>query len=578
MVQRFLSVLGGLILIFSGTASGQPMSTEHIPDSEIPQRTNNFYLLGKVWGYLKYHHPQVKGGCFDWDKELLSVAASINEAKTRSAALNVLTTWVRQVDQPRPDCELELAKREPSKLGERSWIQDEVLLGPDLAQALMAVNARAEQYAGQHYVTLVEGIKNPQFLTERSYAGKKELGWPYRLLALFRFWNIVEYWSPYKNVISQDWDQTLIEFIPRFIDADDEGKYVTELMVLVARVEDGHTALWSHFHLSPPGGRLYVHAHIRSIEGRPVVWRASKNGFRKGLAVGDVILTIDGAPVERLVDAWRPFYGASNESALRRQLYLNLLRGTEKFVDVRVERNGREVDLTLKRKRGPTRMNTHDRDGKTLQLLSEDVAYLKLSSVSAKDVPKYLEKIDGTRGLVIDIRNYPADFVVFALGQHLVQQTTPFARFTYGDLAAPGNFLWTDSMNLGPKTPFYDGKVVIIVDEASQSNSEYTAMAFRAGLNAAVVGSQTAGADGNVSSITLPGGYETKISGIGVFYPDRSPTQKIGIVADVAVRPTIAGIRAGRDEVLEQAVKVILGEEVSQGKLEELIRLSQARP
>jgi hypothetical protein len=44
------------------------------------------------------------------------------------------------------------------------------------------------------------------------------------------------------------------------------------------------------------------------------------------------------------------------------------------------------------------------------------------------------------------------------------------------------------------------------------------------------------------------------ISGIGVFYPDRTPTQRVGIVPDVEVRPTIAGIRDLRDEVLEAAV------------------------
>lgn len=46
----------------------------------------------------------------------------------------------------------------------------------------------------------------------------------------------------------------------------------------------------------------------------------------------------------------------------------------------------------------------------------------------------------------------------------------------------------------------------------------------------------------------------TRISGIGVFYPDKRPMQRVGIVPDVEVRPTIAGIHAGRDEVLEEAV------------------------
>jgi C-terminal processing protease CtpA/Prc len=57
----------------------------------------------------------------------------------------------------------------------------------------------------------------------------------------------------------------------------------------------------------------------------------------------------------------------------------------------------------------------------------------------------------------------------------------------------------------------------------------------------------------------LPGGFSSQISGLGVFYPDGRPTQQIGIIPDKTVRPTIEGIRDGRDEVLEEAVRQILG-------------------
>jgi hypothetical protein len=37
----------------------------------------------------------------------------------------------------------------------------------------------------------------------------------------------------------------------------------------------------------------------------------------------------------------------------------------------------------------------------------------------------------------------------------------------------------------------------------------------------------------------------------------RKQLQRVGLVPDVEVRPTIAGIRAGRDEVLERAVSYL---------------------
>ena len=41
---------------------------------------------------------------------------------------------------------------------------------------------------------------------------------------------------------------------------------------------------------------------------------------------------------------------------------------------------------------------------------------------------------------------------------------------------------------------------------------------------------------------------------------------------DVEVKPTIAGIRSGRDEVLEAALRQILGPEISAAEIEKLAR------
>jgi len=82
-------------------------------------------------------------------------------------------------------------------------------------------------------------------------------------------------------------------------------------------------------------------------------------------------------------------------------------------------------------------------------------------------------------------------------------------------------------------------------------------MAFRAVPQSTVVGSTTAGADGNVTYFFLPGGMRTQFSGIGVYYPDGRETQRVGIVPDITVQPTIRGIAEGRDEVLEKAIAII---------------------
>jgi len=213
-----------------------------------------------------------------------------------------------------------------------------------------------------------------------------------------------------------------------------------------------------------------------------------------------------------------------------------------------------------------TRDRAYDLPGPTFRRISDDLAYLKLSSIKEADVPDHLRDAAGARCLILDLRNYPSDFVVFELGQHLVNTATPFAVFTNCDIRNPGAFDWTEPVELEPKTPYFEGGVGILVDEITQSSAEYHAMALRTHHGSIVVGSTTAGADGNVSLLPLPGGLRTAISGIGVFYPDHRPTQRIGILPDVVARPTIAGIRSGRDEVMEAAVERVLGRPMTESE------------
>jgi C-terminal processing protease CtpA/Prc len=81
---------------------------------------------------------------------------------------------------------------------------------------------------------------------------------------------------------------------------------------------------------------------------------------------------------------------------------------------------------------------------------------------------------------------------------------------------------------------------------------------LRVAPQAIVLGSTTSGADGNVSQIPLPGGINTLISGIGVYYPDGRETQRVGIIPDIELTPTIHGIVTNQDELLNKAIDIIL--------------------
>ena len=505
----------------------------------------NLVTLGKVWGLLKYHHPAVTAGKLQWDDELLRVLPDVLAQRDTVSANAAMARWISALGMPDP-CQVcaTLDGADVHLRPDIAWIEDEARLGTDLSRSLRVIYANRPQRLKQFYVSLDSGAGNPAFENEPAY---KELTFPdpgYQLLALFRFWNIIQYWFPYRDVIGEDWHQVLGEFVPRIALAKDKQAYKLELIALIARVHDTHANLWSGLDVRPPIGPCRLPVTVRFVEGRAVVtgFASPEAAQGSGLRIGDVIASLNDVPVETLVEKWTPYYAASNEPTRLRDIGRAMTQGACGDVPVSVIREGAALRVAITRRSDvPDPRFAHDVPGETFRLLSPDVAYLKLSSVKSSDAARYVEAAARTKGLVIDIRNYPSEFVVFTLGALLIEQEQPFVRFTRADLFTPGSFHWTKSSSLVPAAPHYPGKIVILVDEISQSSAEYTAMAFRSAPKATVVGSTTAGADGNVSFIPLPGGERTAISGIGVFYPDNRPTQRVGIVPDIEVRPTIAG-------------------------------------
>jgi len=540
-----------------------------------PVQIDNLSTLGKVWGFVKYHHPQVTAGKRHFDCDLLRVLPAILAADDRKSANDALLHWIEGLGKVTPckQCAA-LHKSELYFRPDLDWLSDRSRLGPDLARRLRNIHDNRPMETRQFYVSLAPGVGNPVFHNERNYlVSLPDPG--FQILALFRYWNIIEYWYPYRDLIGdKTWDAILSEFLPRITLAKDRDSFQQEMLALVARIQDTHANLWGSTAVRLPVGGCQLPVVIRFVENRPVVagyWNP-ESGKATGLAPGDVIEELDGAPVSDRIRQWMPYYAASNETRRLRDIGNAMTRGDcDKALPLRIQRGAETLELKAGRVASsqidPKAFATHDRPGEAFQLLSPDVAYLKLSGVKAAEAPRYIDAAAKTKGLIIDIRTYPSESMIFALGELLVDRPTQFARFTVGDLSNPGAFYWGGVASLRPRQPHYSGKIVILVDETSMSHAEYTTMAFRSARGAKVIGSTTAAADGNVSQIPLIGGINTLITGIGVFYPDKRPTQRIGIIPDREVKPTIAGIRDGRDEVLEAAVREVLGPDAAEAEV-----------
>jgi C-terminal processing protease CtpA/Prc len=74
---------------------------------------------------------------------------------------------------------------------------------------------------------------------------------------------------------------------------------------------------------------------------------------------------------------------------------------------------------------------------------------------------------------------------------------------------------------------------------------------------AAIVGSPTAGTNGNINPFTLPEGYRVVWTGMKVLKHDGSRHHGVGIQPTVPVARTIRGVAQGKDEVPERALAIV---------------------
>lgn len=522
---------------------------------------DNLELLGRVWGYLKYRHPEIGNGNYNWDYELLRFLPGYLRQTEVARRDELLLGWIDGLGEL-PVCKKCLPAPDDAFLKpDLNWVSKSII-SEKLRSKLLSIDANRHQ--GNHFYIKSQPAGNPDFSVEESYSQMPYPDDGFRLLSLFRYWNMINYFFPYKHLTDKDWNLVLGEYIPKFVNANNELEYELAVLLLIGEIQDTHAGLrkgddkiqqWKGNYFSPVKTQFV---------GRQLVVIGFHNpplAEKIGLKVGDVITHINGRKTEDIVSEISRYYPASNEAARLNNISYDILRSYQSRTTVNYLRDGTERTAELELyewqivKAWPTA-----NDGQCYKMLDNNIGYITLKSIKSEDIPVIQEKFKETKGIIIDIRNYPSVFVPFLLGSYFMSAATPFAKFTIPVLDNPGEFKFVNGAPIPASRNAYTNKLIILVNEQSISQSEYTAMAFRAGNNTTIVGSTTAGADGNVSYIPLPGGLGTTISGIGVYYPDGRETQRIGIVPDVEVHPTIEGIRKGRDEVLEKAVEIILGE------------------
>jgi hypothetical protein len=525
--------------------------------------------LGMLWGFIKYHHAGVTKGGQDMDAALFTVLPLILKTDNKDSVSAIMERWVDGFGKPEPckQCKPFKASADTKLEPDYGYLFDELHFSKSLRDKLEFIKLNRPATGKSHYVTFDKNISNPQFTNEPEYATDSFPDAGIRLLALYRYWNMIQYFYPNRHLIGEDWNRSLMAMIPDFCNAHNIKEYQLACLKMVTRINDTHAQLSATYdHLNEIKGRYIAPFKAQFIQEKLVVTGYYKDtlGIKEMVKPGDVIEQIDGVSVIDLIRKSLPIEPSSNydEKLCRMTRSIgSMVRSNRTESSFVLGRRATLMPTTIKRIPVDSTMAASDYNFVPdcgYKILNGNIGFIYPAKLQQGDLEIIKDSFEHTKGLIIDFRCYPKVFMTFDYGQWLKPSSSPFVKFTFGSPDVPGAFNYKNGPeNGGGRGKHYQGKVVILVNSRTMSSAEYQTMALQTARGARVIGSQTSGADGNVSEIILPGGLKTRISGIGILYPDGTETQREGVKIDKVVKPTIEGITAGRDELIEAAIKML---------------------
>jgi hypothetical protein len=379
-------------------------------------------------------------------------------------------------------------------------------------------------------------------------AGRSDLD--VRLADTLVAWNVYRHFYPYWTEAAVDWDGLLAAHIATAYSANGRQAHQRALQLLVADARDGH-GMVIDVGRSPQG---VLPIQLRMIEGQVVVTATAI----RDIPLGAVVTAVGGVSAsERIAQEMKLASGTTQwKQVLAERRVLVCERGTAVKLTFTLARGAaRELEMPCDQQQAPA-----EKRPDSMTEIAAGIWYVDLTRTTSEQASPMLPKLASAAGIVFDLRGYPTNIGAWILPylittpnndlwMHIANIDGPFGR-----ISGWQDFGW----RLTPASPHLGGRRVFLTDARAISYSE-SVMGHVADLKlATIIGSTTAGTNGNVVTFAVPSGYAIRFTGMLVTGHDgRAQHHLIGVKPDIQLEPTIAGIRAGRDELLERALAVL---------------------
>ncbi len=359
-------------------------------------------------------------------------------------------------------------------------------------------------------------------------------------------WAVLRHFYPYQDEVEVAWEEVLRQALREVADDTTEAELVDSIRTLTRALHDGHARV------ERDGRRGFGWLPVRTacLDGAYVVTASDD----PNLQPGDIIEQIGDEQAHPRAEAiaqrlsgtprWRMFRACTWDGARGpggASVALTINRGGQRSIV--------QTSFSRHSPRPPQRPEAFSE-------LEPGVLYVDLTQLSWTDLKPRLEEMAAARGIVFDLRGYPIHND--DLLDHLMSAPEDATWMHVPRFIEPGG-VPVGYADIGwyrrPSTPHIAAPTVFLISEAAISYAESILSYVQTHALGVLVGAATAGANGDIVRHDTLGGFYVVFSGMRVTRHDGAPFHNEGVLPDVEVRPTAAGLAAGRDEVLERGLQ-----------------------
>jgi hypothetical protein len=382
----------------------------------------------------------------------------------------------------------------------------------------------------------------------------KEYGQETRLANLVITLSVLKFAFPYWEDTKTNPEKLFSFLFARTIKDNSNQDFLESLRLMSAKLNDGHMGI-------SYSGSDRIEEKSVNIEsemiGHKIYVKRVLDSSLKYIPVGSVIDSIDGESAQKTFYAKYSLISGSPQWRTYKSL-LGLFDGLSDSVKLIINHNGVRTAFKFPRS-GPSQeyrpvaLTAHvPKDGQ----LSDGIYYFNLTGDSVmKNINSSLSRLQHAKSIIFDMRGYPKDDIRALFG-HLLK-CSEHTKWMHIPKLSPDNSrkdFESTGWNLGPKPPYFKGKIIFLSDACAQSQSE-SILGYVKGLKlGTIIGKATSGTNGDVQTINLFNDFRVFFTGAKVTNADGTKSHYKGIIPDIIVRSTPSGLKSGRDEVLDKAL------------------------